>query len=75
MALRMRMADGTEPPCHTCGKPLRPGDFKIERPMRFDRHNRPGEEHTGAKHKGWVHEKCAPTKSYQHTTARRRRKN
>lgn len=70
----MLMADGTEPPCPTCGHSFNPGDFKVERPLRFDpamRRQQASNSHTGAKPKGWVHERCAPDKSYQHGRKRR----
>lgn len=71
MALQLLMADGTEPPCPTCGDPFVAGQFKIKRPLRFDVRQRPADGHTGAKHEGWVHERCSPTKSYQHGRKRR----
>ena len=71
MALRMRMADGTEPLCPSCLKGFKPGDFKVERPARFDRHQRPDDNHAGAHHMAWVHEKCSPTKTRVHGRTRR----
>lgn len=74
MALKLAMADGTEPPCPTCGDTFQAGDFKIERPLRYNpivRERQLGDDHTGGRHKGWVHERCSPTKSYQHGNKRR----
>lgn len=60
MALQIQMADGSEPPCHRCGKEFRAGDMKVGRPR---------EGAGGRDGLSWVHAKapCDPRKSDKHS--------
>lgn len=71
MALVRQMADGTEQPCHKCGRAFKPGEMKTKRPS-----NKPGLRGTftvGGKYYVWVHEGCGPQRTKTHKRVKRRK--
>lgn len=64
MALSRQMADGTEHPCHKCGKPFQPMSMKVKRPS--GKPGMPGTFSVGGKAYVWVHDACSPTKLKNH---------
>lgn len=64
MALQRQLADGTEYPCHKCGRAFRPGEMKYRRSS--GKPGMPGTFTIGGKAWVWVHTECAPTRHKQH---------
>lgn len=64
MALQRYMADGTEHPCHKCGRNFTVGEMKIRRPSY--KPGMPGTFTVGGRYYVWTHEGCAPTRHKRH---------
>jgi hypothetical protein len=69
MALIRLIADGTEPPCHKCHRPINEGTMKVSRPSLKPIGT--GSHSVGGKSMVWVHDACSPTKHKKHGTGTR----